>query len=230
VNREQDSIKTNDRVQECLVQAKAAGKAIVRYIQLVEDEEYIGTLLDSNERVISAIQLYDNMLKAADKDSGDEDSGQLAGKIQPMNTGGSEPELKDKQRATLQRTKERNASLDNLYHGISSPHPDLRDITFGDLGSATNLPPPIRPNEHDLDIYGQNRGSLSDYSDYDSSEEEIQRPTATRHSYPSSSRAHDNVFEDSHSASPLVELDADPFADPFADDVGGIPPRKQYVH
>jgi hypothetical protein len=79
------------------------------------------------------------MLKAADKGSGDEDSGQLAGKIQPMNTGGSEPELirlQDKQRAALQRTKERNASLDNLYHGIVSSHSDLRDITFGDLGSA----------------------------------------------------------------------------------------------
>ncbi|KAF9514677.1 hypothetical protein BS47DRAFT_1342821 [Hydnum rufescens UP504] len=208
VNREQDSIETNDRVQECLAQAKAAGEVVVRYIQLVEDEEYIGTLLDSNERVNSAIQLYDNMLKAADEESG---------KIQPMNTGESGPELirlQGKQRAALQRTKERNASLDNLYHGITSPHPDLQDITFGDLGSATDLPPPIRPNERDLDTYGQNRGSLSDYSDYDSSDEEIQRPTATRHSYPSSSRAHDNVFEDSHSASPP----------------GGIPPRKQYVH
>jgi len=174
------------------------------------------------------------MLKGVEQGSGDDDEGHLAGKmkIQPMNTGGSEPELirlQDKQRATLHRTKERNASLDNLYHGISSPHPDLQDITFGDLGSATNLPPPIRPNEHDLDTHGQNRGSLSDYSDYDSSDEEIQRPTTTGYSYPSSSRAHDNVFEDSHSASPLVELDADPFADPFADDVGGIPPRKQYV-
>lgn len=78
MNREEESIEANPRVQECLAQAKAARRAVVRYIQvrqfpyhprgnasvglqLVEDEEFIGTLIDSNERVIAALELYDRV-------------------------------------------------------------------------------------------------------------------------------------------------------------------------
>lgn len=34
VNRGTDSLQTNDRVQECLINAKQARKAVVRYIQV----------------------------------------------------------------------------------------------------------------------------------------------------------------------------------------------------
>ncbi|KAF7337440.1 VHS domain protein [Mycena sanguinolenta] len=43
VNQEKESILSNERVQECLAQAKQARKTVVRYIQLVENEELIGT-------------------------------------------------------------------------------------------------------------------------------------------------------------------------------------------
>lgn len=62
VNPETDSLQTNDRVQECLSKAKLCRKPIVRYIQLVENEELIGTLIDTNERILAALEMYDKVL------------------------------------------------------------------------------------------------------------------------------------------------------------------------
>ena len=81
VNREQEPIEANPRVQECLSAAKDVRNHLVRYIQvsvffalaflspqakfmsthiqLVEDEELIGTLLETNERIIQALEMYD---------------------------------------------------------------------------------------------------------------------------------------------------------------------------
>lgn len=54
VNREQESVTTNERVQACLTKAKADRKLVVRYIQLVDmdaDGDFIGTLIATNEQV-----------------------------------------------------------------------------------------------------------------------------------------------------------------------------------
>lgn len=85
-------------------------------------------------------------------------------------------------------------------------HPDLQDLSFGGSGSEqASLPPPIRPSlRHDTSTeaeWDQHRGSLSDFSDYESEEEP--QPTTT-HLAGSSSRAR------------AVDVE-DPFADPFAD-------------
>lgn len=61
VNPQTDSLQTNERVQECLDNAKLCRKSIVRYIQLVENEELIGTLIDTNERIIAALEMYDKV-------------------------------------------------------------------------------------------------------------------------------------------------------------------------
>ena len=62
VNAETDSLQANERVQECLGKAKLCRKHIVRYTQLVENEELIGTLIDTNERIIAALEMYDKVL------------------------------------------------------------------------------------------------------------------------------------------------------------------------
>jgi len=61
VNREKESITENLRVQKYLEEAKASRKKIIRYIQIVEDEDYIGTLLQTNETIITSLQLYDKV-------------------------------------------------------------------------------------------------------------------------------------------------------------------------
>ncbi|KAG8963872.1 putative actin patch assembly and actin polymerization protein [Tulasnella sp. 419] len=244
VNREKESIQENAHVQESLANAKAARKAIVRYVQLVENEELIGTLIDANERIITSLQLYDRLLKSADNDSEDEEN---AAKLASLSLSAKEPpvgeisKLQGKQRAEIQRSVSRS-SLNVNSRGISRPpmaggadapdlvraggssvHPDLKDLNWGSLGEeAEALPPPIRPvgaGEVEKDRYGQ--GSLSDYSDYDSSEDDRPSTAPTSHGAgPSSHRAYEEFVdknEKDDNRESLLDDDDDPFADPFAD-------------
>lgn len=92
----------------------------------------------------------------------------------------------------------------------ASVHPDLQDLSFGGLGSErASLPPPIQPSpRHDASseaAWDEHRGSLSDFSDYESEEE---RQPAKTHLAGPSSRGQSEVR--------TVDVE-DPFADPFAD-------------
>lgn len=49
------------KVQDCLDKAKAARRVIIRYLQLVQDETLVGTLIEANEKIVEAIQLYDKV-------------------------------------------------------------------------------------------------------------------------------------------------------------------------
>ncbi|KAF8323125.1 seryl-tRNA synthetase [Clavulina sp. PMI_390] len=240
VNREKESIETNARVQECLAEAKATRKTIVRYIQLVDDESFIGTLIDSNERIISALELYDHMLKSADADSDDE----VPAGVEPQATGGSinEPELlklQDKQRLAIERARSQQrqgSGSSNPFSFASSGahadslHADLQDLTFGDSYNHP-LQAPIQPNLHDE---ADNRGSLSDYSDYDSSDEGHRRAagpsSATSPVY--GNRTYNEVPSNEASKTALIDFSDDPFADPGEPEVGtsANPQRKQYVY
>lgn len=137
---------------------------------------------------------------------------------------GEVAKLQGKQRAAVAKAK--------LTKGKDNPvqvYPDLEDLNFGPLGaSSTNLPPPIRPSalsddgEQD-DI--EKRGSLSDFSDYESSDEETHKAIAG----PSSKRNYVTVSDDDdddafasivrETASTTSGVADDPFADPFADDI-----------
>lgn len=58
VNREKESVQENLRVQDCLEKAKADRKALIRYIQLIDNDsegDYIGTLIATNEQVRTTV-------------------------------------------------------------------------------------------------------------------------------------------------------------------------------
>ena len=61
LNREIENVTESPKVQENLDKAKAARRSIIRYIQLVADEEFVGTLIDANEKIVEAILLYDKV-------------------------------------------------------------------------------------------------------------------------------------------------------------------------
>ncbi|THH19050.1 hypothetical protein EW146_g2057 [Bondarzewia mesenterica] len=218
VNTEHDSLQANARVQECLEKAKQARKQIVRYIQLVEDEEFIGSLIETNERIIAALETYDKLSKpdVTEQDVADVQEGLAAANIH-----GSElNKLQEKQRAAVQRAVrnrirvgEADDSDPDSRQAQSHLHPDLQDLSFGTLGDQRNLPPPIRPNAPYSSDDDRRGGSLSDFSDYQSDEE-----TSNQHAGPSSRRAYinvsDNEIDGKRGGSKVEE---DPFADPFAD-------------
>ena len=92
-------------------------------------------------------------------------------------------------------------------------------ISMADPGESSGLQPPLRPNTGRTSS-GEDefRGSLSDYSDYGSSDEETRDKTAPsssngyseRHTYPGSSDVDASAKSD----------EEDPFADPFGDSHG----------
>lgn len=222
VNTETDSVQSNERVQECLGKAKLARKQIVRYIQLVENEDMIGTLIEANDRIIAAIEMYDTLSKSVvtEQDVQHVQEGLAAVKIKDSELG----RLQEKQRAAVQRSLGRSGS-NIAIRGANgetgqSYLRDLQDLSFGPLGAEqSNLPPPIRPSaaqrtsSDEDDSFGR-RGSLSDYSDYVSSDEGTHNRASTSSRVRGYAAAPDT--KEGYHNKPLAEQE-DPFADPFAD-------------
>jgi len=237
VNPESDSLKTNERVQECLLKAKQSRKPIVRYIQLVENEEVIGTLIETNERIIAAMEMYDKMSNPNPPSAEDVTAGLAAANISLPE--GEVTKLQERQRIAVERVRVRQASISSEHRGENKYiHPDLQDLNFGALGDEKrNLPPPLRPTSsadpdpgEDSDPW-QHRGSLSDFSDYESSDEEthMQRLAAgqrVRRDRVSVSDDESEVGGKGKERLLITEPEDDPFADPFADDVAVGPPKR----
>ena len=224
----------------------------------MENEEIIGTLIDAHERIITALGMYDDvsechrhgelgdnfrpqLLKTAAHDSDDTPPASPHSDTPTFNS--QLDRLQEKQRAAVEREISRRGKS-------TSVHPDLADLRFGDADSVNGLPPPIQPNAPGSPSSPGNRVSLSDYSDYDSSGDEVPRssgsksiPVSTRYTGASGSGAGKYDYrsrkdEDRNSGnaetehSLLDDVDDDPFADPFADSnaegvrTPGIPEKK----
>ncbi|KAF8078836.1 hypothetical protein FPV67DRAFT_1690110 [Lyophyllum atratum] len=197
VNPETDSIQTNERVQECLIKAKQAKKPVVRYIQLVENEELIGTLIETNDRIMDALEMYDNILGRNPK-SGNDTSG-LSADLAAAHT--------------LVRVR-----MGPMYfrNDNSPPYKEkaFRDLSFGPLGaSSSNLPPPLRPSARDYSSDEETLGGASGSMPG-------QRPERNY------VHVSDDPGDEPYARAPLTEAnDDDPFADPFADEVAVGPTR-----
>lgn len=61
INRDKESVASNAKVQQTLGAVKNERKVLVRYIQLCQDEEMVGALIEANERIMIALQLYDKV-------------------------------------------------------------------------------------------------------------------------------------------------------------------------
>ncbi|KAF8973631.1 hypothetical protein BDZ97DRAFT_381722 [Flammula alnicola] len=217
VNLATDKLETNERVQECLAKAKQARKPVVRYIQLVENEEVIGTLIETNDRIMAALEMYDQSCASTADPTSDSATAITSG-LAAANISSSENTRSTQVGKEIERSTELSPHV----------HPDLEALNFGPLGSSsTNLPAPLRPSALSDDGYDDESpdrrpGSLSDFSDYESSDEETHKANAG----PSSKRAYVTVSDNEDDASvPFSSgtskgknhVEDDPFADPFAD-------------
>lgn len=191
VNRDKESVTTNERVQACLAKAKADRKIVVRYIQLVENDpsgDFIGTLLATNEQVLTALQLYDRMSKPIELDSDDEHIQQAKedayrqGLNVPQGPGDAASirsklsafDLQDREVDKLQERQRRRVQRVNS----SRVHPDLQDLAFGAQPSASTS---RAAGEEDY-----NHGSLSEYSDSDYLSSDGEIPPASKGAPPTS--------------------------------------------
>ena len=173
----------------------------------MENEELIGTLIETNDRLVAAMEMYDQLhgiesVKAYEQ--ANSVTSNLASMTLESPTTGTE--------ADTGKGKSRSASSD-VFH-------DLEDLNFGPAGTS-RLPPPMRPSalsdDGDDEEAVDHRVTLSDYSDYESSDEETHGKGAE-----SSKRNYVTVSDDEDDASvPTTSakkhIEDDPFADPFAD-------------
>lgn len=195
VNREKESVVDNERVQTYLGRVKTERKKVVRYIQLVKDEEYLGGLISANDQIILSLELYDKLSKTADVDSDDDEplanikGGKSAAerahdraeaeeaeialvqkRLAAAHLGESELEaLQGNQRYRIQRhNSHRSQSIRSGQSGITGDGHmrDLMDLNFDDQASS-------HPSQSTSAARSSTQGgTLSDYSDYESESEE----------------------------------------------------------
>ncbi|KAL5393951.1 hypothetical protein PMIN02_005432 [Paraphaeosphaeria minitans] len=69
INRELQRVSENPEVSQRFETCKLTRRQILRYIQLVESEQYIGSLLNANDELVKALMAYEIMDKSIDDDS-----------------------------------------------------------------------------------------------------------------------------------------------------------------
>ncbi|KAL7417651.1 hypothetical protein BDY24DRAFT_375610 [Mrakia frigida] len=228
VNRERESITENLRVLKYLEEAKASRKKIIRYIQMVEDEDYIGTLLQTNETIITSLQLYDKLSKPFNEDSDDEAppakteeeeeiSRSLAAARLQKERESELAKLQAKQKAAVEKEMARRKAWEEEQRNV---HPDLAGLEGLNFGGGASAPSPARappariPSPPSVD-------SLSDDGSYDSSDDDYQlrarsRRPSTNAPAPQQYDAYGSLGDGGGAG--LLDTptgEADPFADDF---------------
>lgn len=192
-------------------------------LQLVENEELIGTLIETNERLQEALNIY-TQLTAIDGGAA------LAGDIAQLSLGTNELDQiqttehlgSSNNMSGRSDIREKSSYSNNPYYQ-DIVHPDLADLDFSP--PAQYLPPPLRPTSAsgvktpEKGTDEERKGSLSDYSDYESSGEET-HTAAPKKNYVTTS---DNMDSEHPSPTnqPIVQKGVptkarNPFADPFS--------------
>ncbi|TLD18256.1 VHS subgroup [Venturia nashicola] len=73
INRENQRVSDNPECKNRFDTCKVLRRQILRYIQLVESEKYIGSLLSANDELVKALMAYEVMDKSIDDDSDSDD-------------------------------------------------------------------------------------------------------------------------------------------------------------
>ena len=92
INREQQRVSENPEVMRRFETCKQLRRQILRYIHLVESEQYIGGLLNANDELVKALMAFEIMDKSIDDDSdSDNEAGNVSAAMANMNMNESPP-------------------------------------------------------------------------------------------------------------------------------------------
>jgi LAS seventeen-binding protein 5 len=80
INRENQRVSENAECRNRFDTCKLLRRQVLRYIQLVESEQYIGGLLSANDELVKALMAYEVMDKSIDDDSDSDVEAYLASK------------------------------------------------------------------------------------------------------------------------------------------------------
>ncbi|KAF4504750.1 hypothetical protein G6O67_008159 [Ophiocordyceps sinensis] len=127
INREHQRISDNREAVQHFEACKQLRRRILRYIHLVESEQWLGSLLHANDELVHALMSFEQLDQSIDADSDSDDELAQQAHIYRM--------------ATL-RTKD-----DQAAHPAPSPHaPDLAGLSLEPTPKATAPPIPLAPN------------------------------------------------------------------------------------
>ncbi|KAF2641073.1 hypothetical protein P280DRAFT_468742 [Massarina eburnea CBS 473.64] len=73
INREEQRVSENTEVMQRFETCKLLRRQILRYIQLVESDQYLGSLLGANDELVKGLMAFEIMDKSIDDDSDSED-------------------------------------------------------------------------------------------------------------------------------------------------------------
>ncbi|ORY02661.1 hypothetical protein BCR34DRAFT_574008 [Clohesyomyces aquaticus] len=76
INREEQRVSANPEVMQRFETCKVLRRQILRYIQLVESDQYIGSLLSANDELVKGLMAFEIMDKSIDDDSDSETEAQ----------------------------------------------------------------------------------------------------------------------------------------------------------
>jgi len=125
INRENQRVSDNPECKNRFDSCKLLRRQILRYIQLIESEKYIGSLLSANDELVKALMAYEVMDKSIDDDSDSEDPEYEAAKAARRTSG-----TRDAEEALT------GLSLNEV---VSSPPKPPRP-------SSVAMPPPVPTN------------------------------------------------------------------------------------
>jgi hypothetical protein len=92
INREQERVSDNPEVMRRFETCKQLRRQILRYIHLVESEQYIGGLLNANDELVKGLMAFEIMDKSIDDDSdSDNEEGNVSAAMASMNMNESAP-------------------------------------------------------------------------------------------------------------------------------------------
>lgn len=69
INRENEQVSENREVLNRFEQCKSLRRSILRYIQLVESEQWLGSLISANDELVKALMAFEIMDKSVEDDS-----------------------------------------------------------------------------------------------------------------------------------------------------------------
>ncbi|CAK7232986.1 hypothetical protein SCUCBS95973_008443 [Sporothrix curviconia] len=119
INREVERISENDAAIQRFEQCKLLRRKILRYIYLVNSEEYLGSLLHANDELVTALMLFEQLDRSIDADSdSDDDLAEQAHRYRMI----QEQAAKDKEAGG----------------GAASPTSPVPDFSSLNLGDATS--------------------------------------------------------------------------------------------
>lgn len=83
INREQERVSENAKATQHFEQCKQLRRKILRYIQLVESDQWIGSLISANDELVKALMSYEIMDKSISDDSDSEAEGAVRSPSSP---------------------------------------------------------------------------------------------------------------------------------------------------